>query len=262
MPVDLTELLESVPAPPMHVDADAVLTRGRRRRLRRRLGGAAAVLGAAALIVPVADALRVDGSPPAVPAVPAAPAPQDCLFPGQGARSWWSNTAGSGRMTGTPWLDSGAPDGDRTVRVQVNTDTCHGLAVAVSNGTEGGVTTADLAGPPQHAFWVFEAFGGGINKFGNAMPVKPTAVVLLPQGQQVCGISSVSPVPTKGRPPALSEERTTAAGHQWQATIATIADIDNPQSSAVLKICEGDRVVEPTLRPLNVIPAPAATPSD
>ena len=147
MPVDLTELLESVPAPPMHVDADAVLTRGRRRRLRRRLGGAAAVLGAAALIVPVADALRVDGSPPAVPAVPAAPAPQDCLFPGQGARSWWSNTAGSGRMTGTPWLDSGAPDGDRTVRVQVNTDTCHGLAVAVSNGTEGGVTTADLAGP-------------------------------------------------------------------------------------------------------------------
>ena len=36
MPADFTDLLENVSAPPMHVDAETVLTRGRRRRLRRR----------------------------------------------------------------------------------------------------------------------------------------------------------------------------------------------------------------------------------
>ena len=68
MPVDVTELFESVSAPPMSVDADVVLARGRRRRLRRRVYGAAAVLAAAALVIPVADALRVDAASPQIPA--------------------------------------------------------------------------------------------------------------------------------------------------------------------------------------------------
>ena len=50
MPVDLTDLLENVSAPPMHVDVDTVLSRGRRRRVRRRLFGTAGVVGAAALL--------------------------------------------------------------------------------------------------------------------------------------------------------------------------------------------------------------------
>jgi hypothetical protein len=68
MPVDVTDLFESVSAPPMYVDADVVLARGRRRRLRRRVYGAAVVLAAAVLVMPVADVLRVDAASPQIPA--------------------------------------------------------------------------------------------------------------------------------------------------------------------------------------------------
>ncbi len=86
-PADFTDLLEDVSAPPMHVDAETVLTRGRRRRLRRRLYGTATVLAAAALVAPVAAALRADPAPPAVPAVSP---PVDCASAGQGAKPDWT----------------------------------------------------------------------------------------------------------------------------------------------------------------------------
>jgi hypothetical protein len=63
MPADLTELFENASAPPMFVDAERVLARGRRRRLRRRLGGSMAVLAATALVVPTAVVLRTDADP-------------------------------------------------------------------------------------------------------------------------------------------------------------------------------------------------------
>lgn len=256
MPVDLTELLESVSAPPMHVDADTVVTRGRRRRLRRRLYGTAAVLGAAALIVPVADALRADGAPPPVPGISP---PGDCVFAYDGADPWEVDGAGP-QMAGTPWLDSGQPVGARTMRVQVNTDTCQGLAVAVTHGSSGIGATADVSGQPQVAFWVVDAVGGGVDKVGKVLPVKTTAVVLLPEGQRVCGIGTAPGADAAhGTSHSLSEPVTTAAGHHWQATFATITGPDNPQSTAVLRICEGARVVEPSLRPLNAIAGPGGT---
>lgn len=258
MPVDLTELLEKASAPPMHVDADTVLTRGRRERLRRRLYGTAAVLGAAAIIIPVADALRVDVAPPPVPA---ASPPVDCVLAVQGPYAWYRDAAGA-QMTGTRWLDSGPLAEGRTMRVQVNTDTCHGLAVAVSNGSAGRSTTAGIAGQPDNAFWFVEAIGGGVDKFGKVLPVKTMAVALLPKGQRVCGIGTAPEAGApRGQSPALIEPITTAASHEWQATFATIAGMDNPQSAALLRICEGARVVEPTLRPLNAIAKLEPTPT-
>ena len=118
MPADLTDLLENVSSPPMHVDAETVLTRGRRRRLHRRLYGTAVVLAAAALVAPVAVALRAD---PALPAVPAVSPPVDCASAGQAPNP-----------TGL-WLDSGPATATRTLRVRVYHDTCQGLSVAVAH---------------------------------------------------------------------------------------------------------------------------------
>lgn len=132
MPVDLTDLLENVSAPPMHVDVDTVLSRGRRRRLRRRLYGTAAVLGAAALILPAAAALRGDSAPSPVAAISP---PGDCLFASPDPGGPPAGAFASLELTGTPWLDSGSSDAGRSVRVQVNTDTCQGLAVMVRRGS-------------------------------------------------------------------------------------------------------------------------------
>ncbi len=257
MSVELSELFERVSAPPMHVDADSVLTRGRHRRLRRRLYGTAAVLGAAALIMPVANALRADVAPPPVPAVLP---PGDCAFPHEGPNSWEADGAGA-QMTGTPWLDSGAPAGDRTMRVQVNTDTCHGLAVAVSHGSSGMGTTADRSGQPQDAFWVVDAAGGGVDRFGNVLPVKSTAVVLLPEGQRVCGVATGPEVqPPNGQSPYLTGQVTTPAGHGWQATFANMSSRGIPQG-VTLRICEGSRLLEAALHPLNAITKPEPAPT-
>ncbi len=182
MPADLTDLLENVSSPPMHVDAETVLTRGRRRRLHRRLYGTAVVLAAAALVAPVAVALRAD---PALPAVPAVSPPVDCASAGQAPNP-----------TGL-WLDSGPATATRTLRVRVYHDTCQGLSVAVARGSASSVSMADVAGQPPDAFWVVEANGGGLDKFGKALPVKTTAVALLPNGQRVCGIG---PAPGAGAP--------------------------------------------------------------
>ena len=245
MPADFTDLLENVSAPPMHVDAETVLTRGRRRRLRRRLYGTATVLAAAALVAPVAAALRADPAPPAVPAVSP---PVDCASAGQAPSP-----------TGL-WLDSGPATATRTLRVRVYNDACQGLSVAVARGSASSVSMADVAGRPLDAFWVVEANGGGLDKFGKALPVKTTAVALLPNGQRVCGIG---PAPGAGAPqgqmPSLSEPITAAAGDDWRATFAAISGIGDPQRTAVLTICEGGRVVEPSLRPLNAIPEPTPT---
>jgi len=54
MSVDLTELFENASAPPMFVDADRVLARGRRRRLRRRIGWSVAALPAVVIAAIVA----------------------------------------------------------------------------------------------------------------------------------------------------------------------------------------------------------------
>ena len=127
MPADLTDLLENVSSPPMHVDAETVLTRGRRRRLRRRLYGTATVLAAAALVAPVAAALRADPAPPAVPAVSP---PVDCASAGQAPSP-----------TGL-WLDSGPATATRTLRVRVYNDACQGLSVAVARGSASSVSMA------------------------------------------------------------------------------------------------------------------------
>lgn len=250
MPVDLTDLLESVSAPPMHIDADTVLTRGRRRRLRRRLYGSAAVLGAAALILPAAVALRADPAPPPVPAVSL---PGDCLYTNADPNGPPAGAFGPSDLTGTPWLDSGSPDAGRSVRVQVNTDTCHGLAVAVSRGSSQGVSTSDVRGRLKDAFWVVDAVGGGVDRFGKVLPVKSMAVVLLPEGQRVCGIETGPEAePPTGTSPSLTEPVTAPAGNGWQATFASMSSMGNPQG-ATLRICEGTRVVESVLRPLNAI---------
>jgi hypothetical protein len=119
---------------------------------------------------------------------------------------------------------------------------------------------ADVAGRPLDAFWVVEANGGGLDKFGKALPVKATAVALLPNGQRVCGIGAAPGAGApEGQTPSLSEPITAAAGDDWRATFAAISGIGDPQRTAVLTICEGGRVVEPSLRPLNAIPEPTPT---
>lgn len=255
MSAELTELLENVSEPAMFIDAETVLVRGRRRRLRRRLYGTAAVLGAAALIVPVAAALGADSAPSPVPA---ASPPVDCAFPDPGPGSGWDSAAGL-PVGGTPWLDSGPPAGARTMRVQVNTDTCHGLAVAVSHPSSYSGTTADVSGRPRDAFWVVDVVGGGVDRFGKAVPVVSTAVALLPDGQRVCGVGTT---PAAGQPegirPSLSTSGSAPAGHGWQATFAKLTGAGNPQISAVLQICEGTRLIQSDLRPLNSITEPAA----
>jgi hypothetical protein len=258
MPVDLTDLLENVSAPPMHVDVDTVLSRGRRRRLRRRLYGTAAVLGAAALILPAAAALRGDSAPSPVAAISP---PGDCLFASPDPGGPPAGAFASLELTGTPWLDSGSSDAGRSVRVQVNTDTCQGLAVMVRRGSGGGVSTFDTKGRLEHAFWVVDTVGGGVDRFGKVLPVKSLAVVLLPEGQQVCGIAAGPEAePPKGSSPYLTEPVTTPAGRGWQATFASMSSMGNAQG-ATLRICEGTRVVEPALRPLNAITNPEPAPT-
>lgn len=257
MPVDLTDLLESVTPPPMHLDAETVLARGRRRRLRHRLSAAAAALAVAALALPAAAALRQ----PAPTPVPAVAPPGDCLFasPTPGGRP--PATLNPQDLLGGPWLDTGSPDAGRGVRVKVNTDTCHGLAVAVFRGNGGGVSTADVSGRLDHAFWVVDTVGGGVDRFGKVLPVKSLAVVLLPNGQRACGMAAGREAqPTNQTPPHLSETVTTPAGHGWQATFASMPTLGNPQG-ATLRICDGSRVVEPALRPLNAIPNPEPAPT-
>ena len=258
MPVDLADLLENVSAPPMHVDADIVLGRGRRRRLRRRLYSSAAVLGAAALILPAAAALRSDPAPSPVPAISP---PGDCLFASPNPSGPPTGPFGSIELTGTPWLDSGSPDAGRGVRVQVNTDTCQGLAVVVRRGSSAGVSTSDTKGRLEHAFWVVDAVGGGLDRFGKVLPAKSMAVVLLPEGQHVCGIATGPEAEApKGSSPYLTEPVTTPAGHNWLATFASMSSMGNSQG-ATLRICEGTRVVEPALRPLNAITNPEPAPT-
>jgi hypothetical protein len=158
-------------------------------------------------------------------------------------------------------LDSGSSDAGRGVRVQVNTDTCEGLAVAVFRGSGGGVSTFDTEGRLEHAFWVVDAVGGGVDRFGKVLPVKSLAVVLLPEGQRVCGIAAGPEAePPRGSSPYLSEPVTTAAGHGWQATFASMSSMGNSQG-ATLRICDGTRVVEPALRPLNAITDPEPAPT-
>lgn len=255
MPVDLTELLESVVEPPMHVDADTVLARGRRRRLRRRLGRTAALVGAAAMVLPVTIALRSDDPPPPVTA-----GRTGCLFAQPVPNTWSSAPTSEVILSGRQWLDSGPPADRRDLRVRVNTDTCDGLAIAVSNGTSVGGTTADVTGAPTKAFWVVESTGGSVDRFGKVKPVSTMAVALLPPGQRVCGITTAPRLtPPKGQGPGLTEVLTTPAGHGWAATFATITGTDNPQRAAALKICDGTRTVEPQLPPLHAIVAPATS---
>ena len=258
MPVDLTALLENVSAPPMHVDADAVLGRGRRRRLRRRLYGTAAVLGAAALIVPAAAAFLGDSAPSPVPAVSPS---GDCSVARPDPGSSPTDGSGSDVRTARAWLDSGLRDAGGGVRVLVYTEPCQGVSIMVQRGSSGFGYLSDTAGRPDQAFWVVDAVGGGVDRFGKALPVKSLAVALLPEGQRVCGIATGPEAqPPKGSSPSLLEPVTKPAGHGWQATVATMSSMGNAQG-ATLRICEGTRVVEPDLRPLNAITHPEPAPS-
>jgi hypothetical protein len=262
MPFDLTELLENATAPRMHVDPGNVLARGRRRRLRRRIYGTAAALGAAAVLVPAATAIRLDTPP--TPA-PAASLPADCLLAGPNPHAWQTDPERDAHMTGTPWLDTGSMAGNLDARVQVSTDTCHGLAVAVAMGPAGHgsgfIVTDDISGRPDEAFWVAVATGGGTDRFGKVLPVTSTAVVLLPTGQQVCDIGAGPEAGApEGQSPSLSKPVTVPAGAGWQASFATMSTMGNPQG-ATLQICEGSRVVAPALRPLNAIDELLPTPT-
>lgn len=263
MPADLTELFENASAPPMFVDAERVLARGRRRRLRRRLGGSMAVLAATALVVPTAVVLRTDADPASAPAVSP---PSDCLYAGQGVDGQAGGIAEGMDLNGTRWLDSGASGAGRDVRVQVYTDTCNGLAVAVTRGTSGGsrsVSTADLKGRPDHAFWVVDTVGGDVDRFGNVVPAKSLAAVLLPDGQRVCDGSTESvPSDPSATPLPLSTRVTVPAGDGWIATFGGLPSGGNPESAA-LRICEGDRVVSAALRPMgSPVPTTATVDED
>ena len=263
MPVDLTELFENASAPPMFVDAERVLARGRRRRLRRRLGGSMAVLAVAALVVPTAVALSRDADPAPAPAVSP---PSDCLYARQGVDRQAGGIAEGMDLNGTRWLDSGASGAGRDVRVQVYTDTCNGLAVAVTRGTSGGsrsVSTADLKGRPDHAFWVVDAVGGDVDRFGKVVPAKSLAAVLLPEGQRVCDGSTGSvPSDPSATPLPLSAPVTVPAGDGWTATFGGLPSGGNPESAA-LRICEGDRVVSAALRPMgSPVPTTASVDED
>lgn len=264
MPFDLTELLEGAAAPSMNVDAHNVLTRGRRRRFRRRIYGATVVVATAAVLVPAATALRLDVPPTPTP-TPAASAPGDCLLAGPDPHRWPADPERGAQLTGTPWLDSGSSAGNLDARVQVNTDTCHGLAVAVSMGTvghgSGFIVTDDMSGRPDEAFWVAVATGGGPDRFGKPLPVTSTAVALLPTGQRICGIGAGPEAGApKGQTPSLADPVIVPAGAGWQASFATMSTMENPQGST-LKICEGSRVVASALRPVNAIDELVPTPT-
>lgn len=263
MPVDLTELFENASSPPMFVDAERVLTRGRRRRLRRRLGGSVAVLAAAALVVPAAVALHTDADPAPAPAISP---PSDCLYARQGVNGRPGGIDEGMDLNGTRWLDSGASGAGRDVRVQVYTDTCNGLAVAVTRGTSGGsgsVSTADLQGRPDHAFWVVDSVGGDVDRFGKVVPAKSMGVVLLPEGQRVCdGSTTQVTSDPSAKPLRLSAPVTVSAGDGWSATFGTLPSGSNPESAA-LRICEGERVVSAALRPMSSpVPTTASVDED
>lgn len=260
MSVDLTDLFEDLTAPPMHVDLDVVLARGRRRRLRRRLARGAGLLGAAALVVPAALVLRMDA---ALAPAPATSPWGDCLFTDPKPGDPPVNATHGARLAGQPWLDTGPEAAGRSVRVQVHTDTCAGLAVAVSKGAGqqvgGSVATADLQGRPEQAFWVLDATGGGLDRSGAVVPATPSAVVLLPDGQSVCGLATGPDLSDLSRPTVpLTDPVTVPARSGWQAVFATLPAVATPDTAA-LRICDGDRVIAAALRPLDAVVPTTAT---
>ncbi|MBD3783681.1 MAG: hypothetical protein IE926_12145 [Micrococcales bacterium] len=146
------------------------------------------------------------------------------------------------------------------MRVQVSTDTCEGLAVAVSHASGFSGTTAKISGRPREAFWVVDTVRD-VDASGKVLTDRTTAVVLLPAGQRVCGIAAGSAAkPSPGSTPTLTDPVTTPTGHGWQATFAGMPSLANPQG-ATLRICAGSHVVEPALRPLNAITDPGPTPT-
>ncbi|MBM6402315.1 hypothetical protein [Phycicoccus sonneratiae] len=240
---ELTDLLERVIAPPMALDADAVLAGGRRRRLRHRLrrGGAAALVAAVAVPVLTAPWPRSVFAPS-----PARTGQTDCRLADLAPGGTPPNAENGVDVGGTPWLDSGPPTGDRSVRVQVHTDTCEGLAVAVSRGggrtVSAAVTTTPLTGRPDAAFWVGGVDGSPLDRLGNPTPVTVDVVVLLPEGQRVCGVT----LEADAEPVELAKTSTVAAGAGWSATFGVVtgaADL----AGATLRICSGKRTVDAAL---------------
>lgn len=250
MPADITELFENAPCPPMSVDAVRVLARGRRRRLRRRLGRGVATVAATAVLVPTAVTLSTQEGPAPTPGQSLG---LSCLFTQDFLSSRLDDGALGTELDGTRWLDSGPSAAGRELRVQVFTDTCDGLAVAVTRGGSGSlgtVHTADQKGRLDRAFWVMDAVGGGVDRSGKVVPVTPVAVVLLPAGQQVCD-DSVERVPSDPSAVSLplSTPTSVAAGDGWTATFGGLPPGTDPESAA-LGICEGDRVLSAAQRPI------------
>jgi len=226
------------------VDTDASPAGGWRRRMRTP----GAALAAVALVLPVSAVVLYET---ASARRPAAPATGDCLFEGQEELAAFGDVRTGTRMTGTRWLDTGRPTTGRNVRVQVNTDTCRGIAIAIARGLadhRGGSTiTSDVAGRPERAFWAFDDSGTayGVDPDVATPPGMDGIVILLPEGQRFCGITT-SPHGGElaGKHPTLIDPLTVPAGDGWQAVFATMPGVSDREGMTV-QICAGSRVVEP-----------------
>lgn len=179
---ELDELLHRAAAPHMHFDPAVAIATGRRVRRRRRIATAGGAL-AAVTAVGVAVTAAVPGSAPLRPAGPSHTSAVPPATTGSDSPSATQRCFPSDSERGTTWASGSATGGQRGGKVVVEATVREGCGedvVGVGDFNGDAQVTVMFKAAPATAQWA----------------VADAAVLFLPAGQQPCGYSFGTNLPT------------------------------------------------------------------